>query len=243
METKTHPPYLAAAINMTPDISKLFKSFFYPICIIGSRDWPKDAFASTLRRVLGNQGHLGGGNEISSQVCLIFIMQITNLNPDSDIGASAWLVEIEDHRILLDAGMHPKRDGRAALPLYSVAGDKEVDAIAISHCHHDHVGSLPVAMRHFPSAHVLMTELSYFLAGRVLHNSVNVMIRQREEHGIREYPLFTHEEVERNEAQFQDQAYNREAEWAHLLGKHGRDCLRRTWSFLMRGIRSVPRAS
>lgn len=141
-------------------------------------------------------------------------MQITNLNPDSDIGASAWLVEIEDHRILLDAGMHPKRDGRAALPLYSLADSKEVDAIAISHCHHDHVGSLPVAMRHFPTAHVLMTELSYFLAGRVLHNSVNVMVRQREEHGVREYPLFTHDEVEGNEAQFQGFKYNREIEWA-----------------------------
>ncbi len=141
-------------------------------------------------------------------------MLITNLNPDSDIGASAWLVELEDHRILLDAGMHPKRDGRAALPLYSIADGKDLDAIAISHCHHDHVGSLPVAMRHFPSAHVMMTELSYCLAGRVLHNSVNVMIRQREEHGIREYPLFTHTEVESNEAQFQGFKFNREVEWA-----------------------------
>jgi Cft2 family RNA processing exonuclease len=141
-------------------------------------------------------------------------MQVTNLNPDSDIGASAWLVEIEGHRILLDAGMHPKRDGRAALPLYSAVEGTEVDAIAISHCHHDHVGSLPVAMRHFPNAHVLMTELSYYLAGRVLHNSVNVMLRQRDEHGIREYPLFTHDEVEGNEAQFQGFKYNREIEWA-----------------------------
>jgi Cft2 family RNA processing exonuclease len=142
-----------------------------------------------------------------------FAMRITNLNPDFDIGASSWLVELEDHRILLDAGMHPKRDGRAALPLYSLAERKEVDAIAISHCHHDHVGSLPVAMRHFPTAHVLMTELSYFLAGRVLHNSVNVMVRQREEHGVREYPLFTHEDVEDNEDQFQGFKYNREVEW------------------------------
>jgi Cft2 family RNA processing exonuclease len=140
-------------------------------------------------------------------------MRITNLNPDSDIGASAWLAELDDHRILLDAGMHPKRDGRAALPLYSLAEGKDVDAIAISHCHHDHVGSLPVAMRHFPTAHVLMTELSYCLAGRVLHNSVNVMIRQRDEHGIREYPLFSHNEVEDNEAQFQGFKYNREVEW------------------------------
>src|ERR1700683_780252 len=142
-------------------------------------------------------------------------MRITNLNPDADIGASAWLVDLENHRILLDAGMHPKRDGRAGLPLYSLAGDSDdVDAIALSHCHHDHVGSLPVAMRHFPSAHVMMTELSHTLAGRVLHNSVNVMVRQREEYGIREYPLFTHSEVEENEERFQAFKYNRQIEWA-----------------------------
>ncbi|MEY4917915.1 MAG: hypothetical protein RL616_1828, partial [Verrucomicrobiota bacterium] len=45
-------------------------------------------------------------------------MNITNLNPDEDIGASAWLVEMEEHRILLDAGMHPKREGRDALPRF-----------------------------------------------------------------------------------------------------------------------------
>ncbi|MGH7980681.1 MAG: MBL fold metallo-hydrolase, partial [Limisphaerales bacterium] len=106
-------------------------------------------------------------------------MTITNLNPDRDIGASAWLVELDGHRLLLDSGMHPKRDGREGLPLFGQAGG-EVDAIAISHCHHDHVGALPVACRHFPRAHVLMTELSYFLVERVLHNSVNVMTRQRD---------------------------------------------------------------
>ncbi len=141
-------------------------------------------------------------------------MRITNLNPDSDIGASAWLVELDDCRLLMDAGMHPKRDGGDALPLYSLLDGKELDAIAISHCHHDHVGTLPVAKRYFRDAHVLMTELSNCLAGRVLHNSVNVMLRQREEYGIREYPLFTHDEVEDIEAQFQGFKYRREIEWA-----------------------------
>ncbi len=141
-------------------------------------------------------------------------MRITNLNPDSDIGASAWLAELDGCRLLLDAGMHPKREGRAGLPLFGLLDGQELDAIAISHCHHDHVGSLPLAMRHSPKAHVLMTELSYFLAGRVLHNSVNVMVRQREERGIREYPLFTHDEVEENEARFQGFQYNRPIDWA-----------------------------
>ena len=141
-------------------------------------------------------------------------MKITNLNPDTDIGASAWLVEVDDHRILLDAGMHPKREGRAGLPLFGKAGNAEVDAIAISHCHHDHVGGLPVACRHFPMAHVLMSELSYFIVERVLHNSVNVMTRQRDELGVREYPLYTHDEVDDLAPVFQGFKYNREIEWA-----------------------------
>src|ERR1035438_722347 len=141
-------------------------------------------------------------------------VNIINLNPDTDIGASAWLVEIDNHRILLDAGMHPKRDGRDGLPLFAKAGNNDVDAIVVSHCHHDHVGALPVALRHFPKAHVLMSELSYFIVERVLHNSVNVMTRQRDELGIREYPLYTHDEVDDIAPVFQGFRYNREVEWA-----------------------------
>ena len=141
-------------------------------------------------------------------------MHIINLNPDTNIGASAWFVEIDGHRLLMDAGMHPKREGRDGLPSFKHVSHEEVDAIAISHCHHDHVGALPVAARHFPKAHVLMTELSYFLVERVLHNSVNVMTRQREELGIKEYPLYTHDAVDDLAPQFQGFKYNREVEWA-----------------------------
>jgi Cft2 family RNA processing exonuclease len=140
-------------------------------------------------------------------------VNITNLNPDADIGASAWLVELGEHRILLDTGMHPKREGREGLPLFSKAQVGELDAIAISHCHHDHVGALPVAVRTFPKAHILMTELSYLLVERVLHNSVNVMTRQRDELGIREYPLYTHDEVDEIAPYFQGFKCNREVEW------------------------------
>ncbi len=140
-------------------------------------------------------------------------MRIINLNPATDIGASAWFAEIEGHRLLLDAGTHPKHEGRESLPLYKVIAKEEVEAIALTHCHHDHVGSLPVALRHFPKAHVLMTELSYFLIERVLHNSVNVMTRQRDELGIQEYPLYSHDEVDEIAALFQGFRYNREVEW------------------------------
>ena len=141
-------------------------------------------------------------------------MKIINLNPDTDIGASAWFVDMGGHRLLMDAGVHPKIEGRAGLPLYQAIANEDVDAIALSHCHHDHVGSLPIAIRHFPKAHVFMTDLSYFIVERVLHNSVNVMTRQREELGIREYPLYTHDEVDDIAPVFQAFKYNREIDWA-----------------------------
>src|ERR1700685_192375 len=114
----------------------------------------------------------------------------------------------------MDAGTHPKREGRSSLPLYDLIKKEEVDAIALSHCHHDHVGSLPVALRYFSRAHVLMTELSYFIIERVLHNSVNVMTRQRDEMGIKEYPLYTHDELDEISPFFQGFKYNREVDWA-----------------------------
>ena len=141
-------------------------------------------------------------------------MKIINLNPDTAIGASAWFVEMEGHRLLMDAGTHHRIEGRAGLPSYDLIKNEELDAIAISHCHHDHVGSLPVALRYFPQAHVLMTELSYFLVERVLHNSVNVMKRQRDELGLKDYPLYTHDEVDELFSRFQGFKYNREIDWA-----------------------------
>ncbi len=123
------------------------------------------------------------------------------------------MVELEEHRILLDAGMHPKREGREAAPRFGKSGTHDVDAIALSHCHHDHVGALPLAVKQFPKAHVLMTELSYLLVERVLHNSVNVMTRQRDELGIKEYPLYTHDELDEMASMFQGFKYNREIEW------------------------------
>jgi len=141
-------------------------------------------------------------------------MRIINLNPDTAIGATAWFVALEGHRLLMDAGTHPRIEGRGGLPRYDLIKNEELDAIAISHCHHDHVGSLPVASRYFPQAHVLMTELSYFLVERVLHNSVNVMKRQRDELGLKEYPLYSHDEVDALLPRFQGFKYNREVDWA-----------------------------
>ena len=98
---------------------------------------------------------------------------------------------------MLDCGMHPKNTGEDALPDLKAIVGREVEAILISHAHQDHVGTLPVVMRHFPRARVFLTEATAEVGSVLLHNSVNVMTRQREEIGEMSYPLFTHRETDR----------------------------------------------
>ena len=104
------------------------------------------------------------------------------------------------HRLVLDCGMHPKNTGEDALPNFKAIAGQEIEAILISHAHQDHIGTLPVLMRRFPTARVFMTEPTAEIGNVLLHNSVNVMTRQREEIGRAVaglYPLFTHRETDR----------------------------------------------
>jgi Cft2 family RNA processing exonuclease len=93
--------------------------------------------------------------------------------------------------------MHPKNTGDDALPNFKAIGDREVEAILMSHAHQDHIGTLALAMRRFPGTQIFMTEATAEVGSVLLHNSVNVMTRQREEIGEMSYPLFTHREIDR----------------------------------------------
>jgi Cft2 family RNA processing exonuclease len=120
----------------------------------------------------------------------------------ADIGANCYVLDTGMERIVLDSGMHPKEKGLAALPDFSLLPDGEADAIIVTHAHLDHSGSLPVLMRRQPDAQVIMSELTADLAAAMMHNSCNVMTLQREQEGIKEYPFFTHREVDRIEREW-----------------------------------------
>jgi Cft2 family RNA processing exonuclease len=124
-------------------------------------------------------------------------MKLTDLNRDGGIGANSLFVQLGDLNILIDCGLHPKRVGRVAAPELRGLRHLTLDLIIITHCHLDHIGSLPVVMREHPNTPVIMTTSSRMLVERMLHNSANVMLRQREEENIPDYPLFTHEEIDR----------------------------------------------
>ena len=124
-------------------------------------------------------------------------MKLIDLNRDGGIGANSNLVQFGDLRVLIDCGLHPKKAGRGATPDLAQIRGQTLDLIIITHCHLDHIGSLPVVMREHPDTPVIMTSSSRMLIERMLHNSANVMMRQKEENNIPEYPLFTHDDIDR----------------------------------------------
>lgn len=115
----------------------------------------------------------------------------TVLGGGEEIGANAYLLEIDDLSFLLDAGLHPKKYGQESLPDYGwISG--ELEAIFISHAHLDHVGSLPLINRQHPQASIFATLPTKDISLRMLHNTVTVMNIFREEKGYLEYPFFGH---------------------------------------------------
>jgi len=124
-------------------------------------------------------------------------LKFINLTRRTEIGANSYYFEAAGQRLVLDCGMHPKQEGEEALPNFRILDDRPLDAIIVSHAHLDHIGTLPVLMRRQPDAQIFMTETTAEIGSALLHNSVNVMTRQREELGVVMYPLFTHKETDR----------------------------------------------
>ena len=124
-------------------------------------------------------------------------MKLTDLNRQGGIGANSLLLQIGTLNILVDAGLNPKTPGLGALPDFDLLRGVELDLIIITHCHLDHIGGLPVVMRQHPKTPVLLTQSSRMLIEKMLHNSANVMKKQKEEDNVPGYPLFTHDEVDR----------------------------------------------
>jgi len=134
-------------------------------------------------------------------------MNLIDLNRDGGIGANSLFIQLGDIRILVDCGLNPKLTGRRASPDLAKLHGQSLDLILVTHCHLDHIGSLPLAMREHPNALVILSQSSRMLIERMLHNSASVMLRQKEDQNIPDYPLFTHEEIDRISKRFTPLAF------------------------------------
>ncbi|MCQ2364859.1 MAG: MBL fold metallo-hydrolase [Akkermansia sp.] len=136
------------------------------------------------------------------------MITFTNLSRSVEIGSNCYLLDIDGSRIVLDSGMHPKKEGAEAAPDFSLIGAADPDCIFITHSHLDHIGTLPVLQDKYPAAEVIMTEGTAAIGDAMLHNSVNVMTAKRTQEGIVEYPFFTHGELEHAARNWMPRPYN-----------------------------------
>ena len=91
---------------------------------------------------LAARHHAGCRGDSGSRFLFKKTMHFTNLTRHIEIGANCYLLEIAGKRIVLDSGMHPKQEGDAAQPDFSLLPDDSVDVIILSHSHQDHSGTL-----------------------------------------------------------------------------------------------------
>jgi Cft2 family RNA processing exonuclease len=159
-------------------------------------------------------------------------MELVNLTRRTEIGSNSYWLNIGGKNLILDAGLHPKKEGLAAIPDFSLVPEGKVDAIFVTHAHQDHIGGLPVLTRREPQARVFMTEPTARIGEVMLHNSVNVMTRQREDDGINEYPLFTHRGVNFSKTSWHPRALGRR--W-NLVGESSDDDNEITFEFFDAG--------
>jgi predicted metal-dependent RNase len=94
-------------------------------------------------------------------------MKLIDLNADGGIGANSLYVQIGDFHLVVDSGLHPKKVGRIAAPNLRPLEGVRLDLIIITHCHLDHIGSLPLLMRAQPDVPVIMTMPSHMLIERM----------------------------------------------------------------------------
>ncbi len=124
-------------------------------------------------------------------------MKITDLNKEKRIGANSLYIEAGPFKLVIDAGLDPKSIGNAAMPDFEFTEADSLDCIILTHCHLDHLGSLPVLARRNPNAPIYMSPPTEVLAVRMLRNSINVMKRQKLEKNIPELPLYSYPDLDR----------------------------------------------
>jgi ribonuclease J len=94
-------------------------------------------------------------------------LRIIPLGGLGEVGKNMTVLELEDERIVIDAGLAFPRDEHfgvdLVLPDFSYLVDRPVRAIVLTHGHEDHVGGLPYVLREVEVDRILGTRLTLAL--------------------------------------------------------------------------------
>ena len=121
------------------------------------------------------------------------MIQFLPLGGAGEIGANCYYLNINGTGIILDCGMHPKKDGLDALPVFNLLKDKPLDHVLITHAHQDHLNSLPFLIKKFPYLKITTTPQTRALAELTLHNTILILKREISDES---FEIYSHDEVD-----------------------------------------------
>jgi len=123
-------------------------------------------------------------------------MKLHFLGGADEVGASCTLIEMEGHRILVDAGIRMGASQGSQLPNFSVLDDVGLpEEVLVTHAHTDHTGALPVLVAGLPpEVKIRMTPASKAITQVLMSDAVKLMALRGENEG--ELPLYPPEAAE-----------------------------------------------
>jgi metallo-beta-lactamase family protein len=150
-------------------------------------------------------------------------MKITLHGAAGDVTGSAYLVETDQTRLLVDFGMFQggtNREAKNVLPSGLLA--KKLDAVLVTHGHLDHVGRLPLLAKNGWSGPIYATKPTIELAAIILKDSAHLQLneaqrdnRKRQRAGKEPVePLYTAQDVEQTLPLFRPIDYHQHLEVA-----------------------------
>lgn len=102
-------------------------------------------------------------------------MRITFHGATRQVTGSAHLLEIGNHRVLLDCGLHDHdRLDPQSLNREFLFDPRSLDAVILSHAHNDHIGRLPRLIRQGFSGPVYTTHATGDITGVMLRDSARI---------------------------------------------------------------------
>ena len=123
-------------------------------------------------------------------------MRLHFLGGADEIGASCTLVEMDGHRVLVDAGIRMGASPGAHLPNFSALDEfGPPDEVLVTHAHTDHTGALPVLVAGLPpEVPIRMTAPTAVITRVLLGDALKIMEKRGERDG--ELPLYPPEAVD-----------------------------------------------